>query len=115
MGQVQSSVTKRGLETKPYEERLKELGMFSFEKRRLRGDRITFFKYLKGCHPEEGQDLFLIIPECRRHNNGLKLQEARFRVNIRKNFLTVRAVRQWSSPTLETFKRKLDLHPSDLL
>ena len=82
----------RGLETKPYGERLKEVGMFSLEKRRSRGDMIALFKYLKGCHTEEGQDLFSILPECRTRNNGLKLQEARFQLNIRKNFLTVRAV-----------------------
>ena len=64
------------LETKPYEERLKELSMFNHEKRRLRGDMIALFKYLKGCHTEEGQDLFSVIPECRTHNNGLKLEEA---------------------------------------
>ena len=70
--------------------------MFSLEKRKLRGDMIALFKYLKGCHTEEGQDLFSILPECRTRNNGLKLQEARFRLDIRKNVLTVRAVRQWN-------------------
>ena len=64
------------LESKPYEERLKELKMFSLEKRRLKGDMIVLFKYLKSCHTEEGQDMFSIIPECRACNNGLKLKEA---------------------------------------
>ena len=69
---------------KPYGERLNKLGMFSLEKRRLREDMIALFKYLKGCHTEEGQDLFSILLECRAWNNELKLQEARFRLGIRK-------------------------------
>ena len=81
-----------GLETKPYEERLKELGMFGFEKRRLRGDRRTVFRYLKGCPTEERQDPFSILPEGRTRSHGLKRQEARSQLNIRKNFLTVRVV-----------------------
>ena len=60
-----------GLETKPYGERLKKWGMFILEKRRSGGDKIAFFKYLKG-HTEEGQELFSILPESMTGNNGLQ-------------------------------------------
>ena len=90
---------------------------------KTRGNGIALFKYLKGCQTKEGQNLFSVIPECRTCNNRLKLQEARFRLNVRKNILTVRAVRQWnqlpqevvSAPTLEAFKRNLDNHLADIL
>ncbi|KAF7243358.1 Collagen alpha-1(XXIV) chain [Varanus komodoensis] len=99
-----------------------KLGIFSLEKRRLRGNMISLYKYLKGCHKEEGQDLFLLMPECRTRNNQFKLQQPRFRLDIRKNFLTVRAIQQWNqlprevvgAPTLETFRKKLDSHLSGM-
>ncbi|KAJ7400823.1 hypothetical protein BTVI_101658 [Pitangus sulphuratus] len=69
----------KDLKGKSYEEQLRELGLFSLEKRRLGDDLIALYNYLKGERSKVGY--------------SLKLWQGKFRMDMKKNFSKQRGVK----------------------
>jgi len=99
------------------------LRLLSLEKRRLWGDLIAAFQYLKGAYRKDGENIFSRACYDKTRSNGFKLREGRFRLDARKKLFTMRVVKHWhrlprevmEAPSLETFKAMLDRALSNLV
>ena len=117
---VQRRVTKMipRLRNKPYDERLKELGLFSLSKRRLRGDLIEIFKMFRGLDNVNIHDYLNVDERNITRSNGYKIVGKHFRSEEAKHYFFNRVVNVWNSlpaqvvdsGTLETFKNRVDKH-----
>jgi len=111
------------LEWGPEEGHNKDQREFSLEKRRLWGGLVAAFQYGKGAYKKAGEGLFTRACNDRTRGNGFKLEEGRFRLDIRKKFFTLRVVRHRhrlprevvAAPSLAVFKVRLDGALSNLV
>ena len=106
------------LRNKNYDERLKDLDLFSLTKRRLRGKLIECFKMLNGFSIIETENLFTMAPDLPTRGNGRKLRGHRVNLDSTKYFFTNDIVDKWNSlpndvvnsTSIDMFKSKLDRH-----
>ena len=118
---VQKRATKlvRSIHDLPYEDRLRELKLYSLEDRRIRGDLIVVHQIINGKMDIDMRKLFVFAEErhSRGHQYKLKLPKI-CHTEIRRNSFSHRIVLPWNnlspqivnSKTTDEFKRKYDKH-----
>jgi len=116
---VQRRATKmvKGLKKLPYETRLKRLGIYTLERRRLRGDLIETFKILTGKERIDFFDFELADATSWLRGHSLKLYKPRCRTTLRQNFFSIRVINEWNklpqsvieAPSVNAFKNRLDI------
>jgi len=112
------------------EERLRELGLFSLEKRKrgeggggLWGDLVVAFQYLQGAYKKDRERLISRVCSDRTRGNSFKLKEGRLRLDVRKTCFTMCVVSYWNrllrevvdASSVEVFKLRLDGALSNLI
>lgn len=104
-----------------YENKLKAVGLTTLEERRKRGDCIETFKILNGFTKVDSSTWFTKIeraegPQTRLSSDPLSLQSKNSRLDLRKNFFSVRVPALWNelplsvrqSKTINEFKNSYD-------
>ena len=85
-----------GQKHKSYEQRLRDLDLFSLQRRRTRGDLIETFKIVKGLSGLKVEDLFEFAPVRGTRGHSLKLQRHHSRLNVRAHFFANRVIPRWN-------------------
>ncbi len=107
-----------GLRHVPYEERLRQLNLFSLERRRLRADLILAFKIFKDEVDLNPSDFFLRPPRAGLRGHTYRLLQGPSRLRRRSGAFSVRVVKYWNklpahqvlAPSVPIFKKQLDRH-----
>ena len=105
-----------GLDGLSYKERLDKLGLFSLERRRLRGDLIEVYKIMRGIDQLDSQYLFPKVGESKARGHRFKVRGERYKSVQRGNCFTQRVVSVWNklpevvaeAGTILSFKKHLD-------
>ncbi len=122
---VQRPATRlvRGLRHVPYEERLRQLNLFSLERRRLRADLIRAFKLFKGEVGLNPSNFFLRPPRVGLRGHTYRLLQGPSRLQHMSGAFSVRVVKFWNrlpahlvlSPSVSIFKKQLDRQWSEIV
>ncbi len=117
---VQCPATRlvRGLRYVPYEERLRQLNLFSLERRRLRADLILAFKIFKVEVDLNPSEFFLHPPQAGLQGHTHRFLQEPSRLRRRSGAFSVRVVKYWNrlpshlalTPSVSIFKKQLDRH-----
>ena len=84
LGRVQKRFTRMlpGMEGISYDERLEKLGLFSPERRRLKGDLIEVYKIMRGMDRVDSQKLFSRVEDSITRGHRFKVQGVRFKGDV---------------------------------
>ncbi len=86
----------RGLRHEPFEERLRQLNLFSLERRHLRADLIPAFKIFKGEVDLNPSEFFLRPPRAGLRGYTYRLLQGPSRLRRKSGAFSVRIVKFWN-------------------